>query len=96
MLIGTWKEREKGFLMCLIIMRQSLMFLEESLKDCIQELEDGTKCFTKDPRINVDKPPVSNFKKAIERLENELVELLIKDGRVDLDWYLFHKEISCN
>ena len=54
------------------------------------------KVFTKDFRINVDEPPVSDFKKAIENLENELVELLIKDGKVDLSQYLFHKELSPN
>ena len=54
------------------------------------------KVFTKDLGINVDEPPASNFKKAIENLENELLKLLIKNRRIDLSCYFFHKEISCN
>ena len=52
------------------------------------------KVFTKDPKLNVDENPASGFKKSIELLENELVRLLIKDGRADLSWYLFNKEMS--
>ena len=54
------------------------------------------KTFTRYPNLNVEEPPASNFKKAIENLENELLKLLIKDRRIDLSWYFFHKEISCN
>jgi len=54
------------------------------------------KIFTRDLEMNTEVPPASNFKRAIEKLENELVELLKEDGRADLCWYFFHKEISFN
>jgi len=54
------------------------------------------KSFTRYPNLNVEEPLVSNFKKAIESLENELVDLLENDGRVNISWYSFHKEISSN
>ena len=54
------------------------------------------KFFTKDLRVNVDKPPAFNFKREIIKLEDELVDLLVKDGRIDLGWYFFQKGISCS